>query len=294
MKSASLRSRIVAARKGLRRVGFKPSSPKGFKFYINKNAVPVKKGSYFTMENVEYLAPRDFLKEPFRGRDVHGPMSYIMQGTVKFKGRKPMPVVIKTFTQSSPQKAKHLEEVVKRLSVSSVSHPKMGVLHFGGEKQSNLYLVMEAFTKRQNGAVVSKLEPYERTVNSLRLFKEKDRAVFESVLVEVAKLAKVGLVVPYTWAVSRDLIELGVPHETLMKVAHKQIDAITKMDRIEGDVRGPKIMVQDIDEIEIAKSPKEAWERSIKNIFEVMLPNNERQRELMEKMAERIKYYNNL
>ena len=294
MKSTVVRSKLLASRKGKKRFGFKAKAPVGKIFYQNLQAKPIEAKTYFKLENVEYLATRDFLKEPGSNRLVKSQMSSIRHGTIKFKGLKPKPAVFKEYHHPSKELAEHLMQVVERLSKSKVSHPRMGVVYFVRNGEPYLYLAMESFVRKESRKVYSKFDAYERLVDSFQLHRRKDVDLLRVVLNETAKLAKVGLVVPYTWAAPREIIELGISHEQLMKIAHKQIDAFTKMERRETDARPPKVVVQDIDEIEIAKTPKEAWERSIKNILAVVERKNPTKGELIESLVKEVRTWNDL
>ena len=294
MKSTVVRSKLLASRKGMKRFRFKAKAPVGEVFYQNPAAKPIEAKTYFKLENVEYLAARDFLKEPYLNRIVRSQMSSIAHGTIKFKGLKPRPAIFKSYAHPSKELAEHLTQVVERLSKSKASHPRMGVVYFVREGKPYLYLAMESFVRKELGNVYSKFEPYERLVDSLQLHRRKDVELFKVVLTQTAKLAKVGLVVPYTLGVSRDIIQLGVSQEQLLKIAHKQIDAFTKMERREGDARLPKVVVQDIDELEITNNPKEAWERSIKNILAVVEPKNPTKKELIKTLVKEARTWNEL
>jgi len=294
MKSTASRFKLLASRKGMKRFGFKAKAPSGEIFYQNSSAKPIEAGTYFKLENVEYLAARDFLKEFWQNRLVRSQMSSIAHGTIKFKGLKPKPAVFKSYSHPSKELAEHLTQVVERLSKSKASHPRMGVVYFVRDGKPYLYLAMESFVRKELGNVYSKFDAYERLVDSLQLHRKKDVELFKVVLNETAKLAKVGLVVPFTWAAPREIIELGISRENLMKIAHKQIDAFTKMERKEGDARLPKVVVQDIDELEIAKTPKEAWGRSVKNILAVLEKNNPQKRELIESLVRDAKTFNGI
>jgi len=166
-------------------------------------------------------------------------------------------------------------QVVERLKKSKARHPKMCVFPLIMQGQRNLYLLMEAFTKKsQGGHALSKLEPYERVVNQLRL--PKDANILRQILNETAELAKVGLTVPQSLAVPRDFIALGIPHEALLKMVHKQIDVFNQIKLKNGETQ---ILSQDIDELQITNNPRQSWKQSTKNIAEVVLENYYNQHE---------------
>ena len=267
---ASQRARAMAARKGLRKVRFKRKQPLGTVYYTNPNAKPITPGAYFGKENIESLAVRGFVKEPWNMGELHGGNGAIAYGKVKFKGAPAKPVIIKGYFRPSAELEAHLVRIVERLKMSKAKHPKMCVfpLTIGGKR--NLYLLMESYTKNERGMVLSKLEPYGRIVNKLRLHNPQDVETLKKVLNETAELAKVGLIVPQSLAVSRDFIALGLPEDALRKIAFKQIDTFNNMTLKNGQTQ---IIAQDIDELQIADNPKQAWKQSAQNISEVVLSN---------------------
>jgi hypothetical protein len=226
---ASQRARVLAARKGLHKIRFKRAQPLGTIYYTNLHAKPITPGSYFGRENIESLAVRGFVKEPWNMGELHGGNGAIAYGKVKFKGAPAKPVIIKGYFRPSAELEAHLGQIVGRLKRSKAKHPKMCVfpLTIGGKR--NLYLLMESYAKKERGTMLSKLEPYERIVNKLSLHNPKDVETMRKIFNETAELAKAGLIVPQSLAVARDFIALGLPEDALRKIAHKQIDAFNNM-----------------------------------------------------------------
>jgi len=71
---ASQRAKVLASKKGLKRVGFKRKVPQGTIYYTNSNAKPVQ-GNYFGLENIEQLVVRGFVKEPWNLGELRGKWS---------------------------------------------------------------------------------------------------------------------------------------------------------------------------------------------------------------------------
>ncbi len=263
------RAKTLAAKKTVKRVRFKKTRPKGIVYYTNPNAIPVR-GKYFGLENIESLHVHGFARDPWNRGELHGGNGAIAVGKVKFKGESKAKVVaLKGYFRPNTALENHLKIVVNRLRESQARHPKMCVLPLTVQGHKNLYLLMEPFFKMQGGQAVSKMEQTERVVNKIRLPKDAD--TLRKVLNETAELAKVGLAVPQSLAVSRDLIALGLPQEALEKMAHKQIDVFNEIKLKNGQTQ---ILSQDIDELLIQNDPKKAWKKSILNITEVLHQQN--------------------
>jgi hypothetical protein len=281
----SQKARLIAVRKGIKRIGFKQKNPLGTIYYTNQKAIPIR-GNYFGLENIESLAVRGFAQESWGKGELHGGNGIIAWGKVKFKGvSKAKTVAVKGYFHPSLELESHLKLVVERLRSSKAKHPKMCVfpLEIGGKK--NLYLLMEPFFTKKGLQVNSKMEQAERVVNNIRL--PNDLPLLKQVLNETAELAKAGLIVPTSLAVPRDFIALGLPHNELVKIAHKQIDVFNRIKLADGKTQ---IIAQDIDELKIANSPKDAWKESLGNVFQVVLENNRvpNGREMLNALAKEI------
>lgn len=284
---ANQRARKIATQKGLPRFGFKRKPLQGTVYYTNPHAIPAKSGNYFTAENVESLAIRSFVEDAWNHDVLQGGNGIIAWGKIKFKG---VPgtktVATKGYKYPSTQLENHLREIVERLRASKAKHPKMCVFPMTVQGHKNLFLVMEAFLKNNGSSKISKLEDHESVVNKINLSEPEGHSTLQKVLNETAELAKVGLIVPQSLAVARDFIALGLDREALLKIAHKQIDTFNKITLKDGTTQ---ILAQDIDDLQIAKSPQEAWKISIKNISEVVLARNPGKEQIVQTLVAKLR-----
>jgi hypothetical protein len=284
MNPAKARARVLARKKGIPTYRLKPKNTDKRIIYKNPLAEISRSKKYLGTENIEWVTVREPVRDNWNHEPLSGSHGAIYTGRVKFKGvPKPKPVAIKAFKGGrSPEFIQHLKEVVQRLSQSKASHPKMAVLEAEYQGQKYPYLLMVPYLSGLHGfRSISRFEQSERIVNTIRIRNPSHQEILKQIVTETAELAKVGLGVNQTLGVAQDFIALGIPHEVLVQMAHKQIDSFNRIKFSNGE---SKIYSQDVDEMRVFNHAGAAWKYSLKNIYEVVLENNPGEEKLIKRI----------
>lgn len=187
-------------------------------------------------------------------------LSKIYLGIASFAGVKPFKVVVKEFkkkqraaleAQSIPPFSSNHAAVIERLNASAASHPKTFYLK---GKDGREFIVQEAFINsrtartqsktglRHSVSLRSKLDSSNFLLPRLDLATDYGKGIFKQVAQETAHLAKAGLYYKLAYT------KLGDPMIDVFKIVQT--------------AQGPKVLVQDLDTLDIEPDPARAWEYS--------------------------------
>lgn len=263
-KSVRDRAILLANKKSLTKPFRLKQKIKGTILYRNPKAIPVSniieergKRKPFTMENVEWISiHRD--KEGFLGKGGFGAV-YI--GKVKFKGvSKAQDVAIKKYFERNNLPSKgHLEDLISRIQSSGVPAPKMGVLEVPtstGRLQK--YLITELFASKK-AEQKSKLRYAGWSIleSPNILSTDFERDCFNQIIDLTARLAVKGV------SLSEVYHDSPFQNDLYPEQGSSKIDEFTIMLLKNGK---PKVVLHDIDFMEISNSPKTAWKSSHEKI----------------------------
>lgn len=227
-----------------RRVVFKTAGIKGEVIYRNPDAVPVPKiigeqGSRipFSIENVEWIS----IAEPSRiiGRGGYG---IVFKGLVKFKGKpSAQAVAIKKIhpSISAWNQNPDYPEVISRLMKSKASFPKMAFLKSNNQQ----YIIQEPFVRQRGSKFFTLAAANTYRLARLDLNTPENQELFKRFAGQAAHLAKAGLFI-----------------ESAQNTLNQPMIDVFAAFRLKN--REVKILVQDIDNLQIEKNPLNAWKNS--------------------------------
>ncbi len=247
-----------------------PLALKGRMIYRNPDAESVGRvvraqgqRANFTLANVEWIS--------MHGHVIGvGGFGRVFLGKAKFKGRpNPLTVAIKRYGEpgylaNSPETFRpRLKEVVKRLTASKATHPRMAYLEVEGVP----HLVEEAFTELSKDGFFLPVTKFNRGrqggthartyVEDLDLSQARDESVFEQMATQAAELGKAR-------------IGLGI---STMTSGRKTIDIFSSLEVGARGRKRPKIFVQDVDALRLATTDRDAWECSKAALLEIVMKN---------------------
>lgn len=257
----------------VKRLKFSPKI-KGEIIYHNPKATPVgsvinapQKRALFTMDNVEWISLRP------ENRVYRSNLSEVFVGKVKFKGlRSAQFVAVKRLFPGTIADLKKVDkrvadyqEVIKRLNLSSVRHPKMAFFKAPDEEGALAeYIVQEPFFRSAFGVsfpkmvkkkTSSKFGKNNEFFGSLYLHSPREKEIVVHMLEETAKLANAGLGFKSVFDV----------HDNTM------VDVFALVKTSSGK---ENVYVQDIDNLFCASDRVGAWRESTNSILKGLILGN--------------------
>lgn len=214
--------------------------------YRNPHAIPVSptirergQRTPFALENAEWvLRQKPFTETLYRT---------IYFGLVKFKGiSRPQRCLLKQLDyHENPQ----IQEIIRRLDRSNVYHPKMAaIINSPGDR----WIIMEPFVTTWEGTKATKfLYGVGCLVRKTNLADSTGAQTFRKIARATAMLAKAGL-------------------KVVNAKAHKNDPRVDIFNLIRTSSGELKLIVQDLENLELGENPQENWSESRESLLKVI------------------------